>query len=370
MRRRVLAAVMAVVLGRGRAVVNYGATSDAARRFADATRLRVLAMSRAVVVVEKPSGLRSVPAFGPTAALVAAHADAVAAAGGPSAAVDAAFERPTRRERWNAVAARCEALPPSVRARAGSLPRTHDKFVKFAAGPAGGRLGPAAASAAYRALRAAVLAAEAAEGMEESDSVLRRAQRDANWAEACSVHRLDYATSGCLAVALNSRAAADLSAQWRKRTVAKAYEALVIGDVAADAGDIDLALARRDAPRRQGAASRMVVVAAGAAPEPGLGPPKPSRTSFAVSGRFAGATRLDLVPHTGRLHQLRAHCAGIGHPICGDALYGGDGPGFDRLCLHAATLAFVDPDTGARIEARSDLAWGADGVLRPRGDPA
>jgi 23S rRNA-/tRNA-specific pseudouridylate synthase len=76
------------------------------------------------------------------------------------------------------------------------------------------------------------------------------------------------------------------------------------------------------------------------------------------------------VPHTGRLHQLRAHCAGIGHPICGDALYGGDGPGFDRLCLHAATLAFVDPDTGARIEARSDLAWGADGVLRPRGDPA
>ena len=156
----------------------------------------------------------------------------------------------------------------------------------------------------------------------------------------------------------------------RKRTVTKAYEALVVGDVAADAGDIDLALARRDAPRRQGAASRMVVVGAGAAPEPGLGPPKPSRTSFAVSGRFAGATRLDLVPHTGRLHQLRAHCAGIGHPICGDALYGGDGPGFDRLCLHAATLAFVDPDTGARIEARSDLAWGADGVLRPRGDPA
>ena len=72
MRHRVLAAVMAV-LGRGRAVVNYGATSDAARRFADATRLRVLAMSRAVVVVEKPSGLRSVPAFGPTAALVAAY---------------------------------------------------------------------------------------------------------------------------------------------------------------------------------------------------------------------------------------------------------------------------------------------------------
>ena len=216
MQRCVFFAAVMAVLGRGRAVVNYGATSDAARRFADATRLRVLAMSRAVVVVEKPSGLRSVPAFGPTAALVAAHADAVAAAGGPSAAVDAAFERPTRRERWNAVASRCEALPPSVRARAGSLPRTHDKFVKFAAGPAGGRLGPAAASAAYRALKAAVLAAEAAEGMEESDSVLRRAQRDAHWTEACSVHRLDYATSGCLAVALNSRAAADLSAQWRK----------------------------------------------------------------------------------------------------------------------------------------------------------
>ena len=99
MQRCVFFAAVMAVLGRGRAVVNYGATSDAARRFADATRLRVLAMSRAVVVVEKPSGLRSVPAFGPTAALVAAHADAVAAAGGPSPAVDAACAERTRRAR-------------------------------------------------------------------------------------------------------------------------------------------------------------------------------------------------------------------------------------------------------------------------------
>ena len=354
----------------GEVAINYGALSPAARRFEEATALRVLAMSRAVVVVEKPSGLRSVPAFGPSAALVAAHAAAAAAQGGPSAALAAAFERPTRRERWNAVAARAEFLPREIRDRADSLPRTVDRFVKFATGPAGGHLGRAAAREAYDRLKAAVEAAEIADGMEESDSVLVRAKRDARWAEACSVHRLDYATSGVLCLALDARAAAHLSDQWRRRTVEKAYDALLVGDVDGDRGDVDLPLARRDAAKRSGDASRMVVVDDKATKlEDGLGPPKPSRTSYEVTGRFDGATRVRLVPHTGRLHQLRAHCAAIGHPICGDTLYGdalGARRAADRLCLHAAALSFVDPDTGLPFRVESALAWDGDRVLRDR----
>ena len=89
---------------------------------------------------------------------------------------------------------------------------------------------------AWQLLRAAVAQREAEEGMEESDSVLRRVQREAGFPEACPVHRLDYATSGCLAVALTQEGASDISLQWRKRTVDKAYEAVVEGAVAHDEG--------------------------------------------------------------------------------------------------------------------------------------
>ena len=62
---------------------------------------------------------------------------------------------------------------------------------------------------AWQLLRAAVAQRELEEGMEESDSVLRRVQREAGFPEACPVHRLDYATSGCLAVALTQEGASD-----------------------------------------------------------------------------------------------------------------------------------------------------------------
>ena len=67
------------------------------------------------------------------------------------------------------------------------------------------------------------------------------------------------------------------------------------------------------------------------------------------------ATILDLTPHTGRLHQLRAHCKALGHPIVGDWLYGeGDA---NRLCLHASRLAFDDPALGERVRVASAASW-------------
>ena len=75
-----------------------------------------------------------------------------------------------------------------------------------------------------------------------------------------------------------------------------------------------------------------------------------------MSTRGADRTVLALTPHTGRLHQLRAHCAALGHPILGDWLYG-DGASADRLCLHASALAFRDPALGCRVEVASRSAW-------------
>ena len=195
------------------AVVLKRAAAATPRAFERATGLRVLHMSPAVVVVDKPTGLRSVPAYGPTRALLADFARRQAAG---EADLQAKFERPTRRDRWCGVARDLEGLAPELRRRWDSLPRTKSKFVKFCGGPAGGRLNLDEAEDAWQLLRAAVAQREAEEGMEESDSVLRRVQREAGFPEACPVHRLDYATSGCLAVALTQEGASDISLQWHR----------------------------------------------------------------------------------------------------------------------------------------------------------
>lgn len=341
MRGAALAALMAASVARTAGALSLGAS---AARFESITQLTVLAMSDDVVVLDKPRGLRSVPAFGPTAALRAEYETRKAAGEGDLAEK---FERLSRRDRWARAAASSPAVPEALRSRAAvGLPRTRTKFLRFATGSAGGFLDDAAAAGAWDAVLAATEALEAADGLEESDSVLKRCK--AFTAEARPVHRLDAATAGCLAVALSGKGAAHLSAQWRRRRVSKEYEALVAGSPAADAGDVDLPLLRVRAVRRSGDPSRMVVDADGLA----------SSSSYEVLERSEEAARLRLVPHTGRLHQLRAHCAGIGHPILGDGLYG-DEASAPHLCLHATRLSFEDPATGSPLAAVSPSTFAA-----------
>ena len=266
------------------------------------TGLRVLAHSPSVLVIDKPAGLRSTPAF---------------TGGG------------TRKERWCAVATALEALPPALRRHAAMLPRTREKFLAFAARRA--KLSDDAAADAWRDMQHAVAAKDEADGVVELDSALRRARLVHG--DARPVHRLDASTSGALALALDGHAASVLARQWRDRAVRKTYEAVVRGRVADDFGEIDVALERRDAARA--GLSRMVPCADG----------KPCRTTFAVVDRGADTTTLELEPHTGRLHQLRAHCAAIGHPILGDDIYGDDAEG-SRLHLHAKALRFAEPSSG------------------------
>ena len=147
------------------------------------------------------------------------------------------------------------------------------------------------------------------------------------------VHRLDMDTSGLLIVAYDAGTYVNLQAQFADRRVKKRYIALLDGIVEAPPHGV-ISLAMRPDPLDRPYQK--------IDPEHG----KPAVTEYRIVGVDAGLTRMELIPHTGRTHQLRLHCAhakGLGVPILGDHLYGRGGA---RLCLHAEALAFVHPVTG------------------------
>jgi tRNA pseudouridine32 synthase/23S rRNA pseudouridine746 synthase len=171
------------------------------------------------------------------------------------------------------------------------------------------------------------------------------------------VHRLDMDTSGLMVVALTPRAQRELSSQFERREVAKAYVAILQGRPARDEGLIDLPM-RTDIDNRP---RQVIDFIFG----------KPSQTRFRVLTRGPGQTRVRFEPLTGRSHQLRVHAAapatilrndglwvegGLASPIAGDALYG-DPASSPRLMLHASELAFRDPATGDPVEFTAAPAW-------------
>ena len=161
------------------------------------------------------------------------------------------------------------------------------------------------------------------------------------------VHRLDKDTSGALLVARTARAAGHFAKAFSGRTARKVYWALVVGDVAGDEGLIDAPLAKQ--PGTGG--EKMHV-----SEEHGL----PAKTRWRVIDRAGNrAAWIELQPLTGRTHQLRAHMAAIGHPIVGDAKYGGPdafltGEISRKLHLHARRLKIDAPDGGA-IDRTAEL---------------
>ena len=169
------------------------------------------------------------------------------------------------------------------------------------------------------------------------DNAASRAQQ--LYADALIVHRLDMATSGLLLFARGADVHRDLSAAFAKRRVHKRYVAVVHGVVEAAQGEIDAPLAA-DWPNRP---RQIVDVEHG----------KPSLTRWCVLARGTSTTRLDLVPVTGRSHQLRVHLLSIGHPICGDPLYGALPPATPRLMLHACELSLAHPRSGAACHFES-----------------
>ena len=162
------------------------------------------------------------------------------------------------------------------------------------------------------------------------------------------VHRLDKDTSGALLVARSARAAGHFAKAFSGRTARKVYWALIVGVPDRDEGIIDAPLAKQ--PGTGG--EKMHV-----SPEHGL----PAKTKWRVVDRAGNrAAWVELQPLTGRTHQLRAHMAAIGHPIVGDAKYGGPeafltGGISRKLHLHARRIRIDAPD-GGKIDVTAELS--------------
>jgi tRNA pseudouridine32 synthase/23S rRNA pseudouridine746 synthase len=122
-------------------------------------------------------------------------------------------------------------------------------------------------------------------------------------------HRLDRDTSGCLILGRHRKALAQLGKLFRNGAIDKTYWAVVEGVPETDEGVIELPLGRLDETRGWWMKH-----------DPNG---RPAVTKWRVMGRGAGKlTWLTLEPVTGRTHQLRVHCAEMGWPIVGDAVYG------------------------------------------------
>lgn len=146
------------------------------------------------------------------------------------------------------------------------------------------------------------------------------------------VHRLDLDTSGLLVAAKDKPTYDALQRLFARREITKRYVAWLDGEIAGDAGTIELPL-RVDIDDRP----RQIVDR-----EHGL----TAVTEWQVLAREPGRTRVAMFPKTGRTHQLRVHAAvGLGAPIVGDRLYGRPAAPQGRLMLHAEALAFVHPHT-------------------------
>ena len=154
------------------------------------------------------------------------------------------------------------------------------------------------------------------------------------------VHRLDKDTSGVMLVAKNSSAQIHLAEQFKSRSVTKAYMVLVKGKLTPEAGIIEAAIGR-DPRHRQ----RMAVVAGG----------REARTEYRVVKYIGDYTLLEVMPETGRTHQIRVHLAAIGFPVVGDKIYGVKSPYLDRQFMHACRLGFSLPSTGKYVEFKSEL---------------
>jgi 23S rRNA pseudouridine1911/1915/1917 synthase len=173
------------------------------------------------------------------------------------------------------------------------------------------------------------------------------------------VHRLDRGTSGLMVVAKHDASHMELARQFHDREVEKEYLALVWGEVQAGRR-IDNPIGRDPVDRKKMSA-------------------KARRSREAVT-RIVRAERLGpaltlvrVAIHTGRTHQIRVHLSAIGHPIVGDALYGGVRrrvPGdiravthLSRPFLHAARLVFTHPTDGRRMDFVSELPVDLASVL-------
>jgi 23S rRNA pseudouridine1911/1915/1917 synthase len=158
------------------------------------------------------------------------------------------------------------------------------------------------------------------------------------------VHRLDRDTSGLLVVARSARAYDALVAALSTHEIERRYAALVWGRLASPRGLIDAPIGRSTSRR-----TRMAVRDTG----------KAARTEYEVRAVYDApvVSLLECRLETGRTHQVRVHLAAIGHPVVGDATYGGarDQLPIGRPFLHAAVVGFRHPVSGEALQFEEPL---------------
>lgn len=171
------------------------------------------------------------------------------------------------------------------------------------------------------------------------------------------VHRLDKDTSGLMLVAKDDESQLALSRMLAERSIEKHYRALVEGQMKEPAGRVELPIDRSKKDRK-----KMAVDPEG----------REAVTEWQVLAEGRGCTLLDVHILTGRTHQIRVHMKALGHPVCGDPLYG-----WERcvkvpcLMLHAYSLRFNHPVTGEEMTFTAPLpedfrkGLRANGVLLP-----
>jgi len=180
------------------------------------------------------------------------------------------------------------------------------------------------------------------------------------------VHRLDADTSGLMVIARTPQAHESLSRQIKEREITKVYLALVQGHPEPHQGTVEAPIARHPRSRQ-----RMGIVPGGRYASTQYRtlrlfrdfvtgtPQRRSRRAVLQQGAVAEGKRgfalLEVRPHTGRTHQIRVHMSALGHPVAGDAKYGGRVPFLRRQFLHAYRLGFRLPPTETYAEFTSPL---------------
>ena len=171
------------------------------------------------------------------------------------------------------------------------------------------------------------------------------------------VHRLDKETSGVIIAAKNGSAREHLAAQFRDKTAAKRYIAIVKGSLPRSEGTVSGGIERDPRNRKRFRHSA----------ESG----KAAETSYRVIRDFGGYSFCELRPQTGRTHQLRVHMRALGCPILGDPLYARRDDRFPEasLMLHAYSLSLVLPGDAEQREFRAPVPERFRATLRTLRNP-
>lgn len=178
-------------------------------------------------------------------------------------------------------------------------------------------------------------------GEDKQDCFISRIQRE--FSDALTVHRLDMSTSGIMVFARGKEMESYLSILFQKKQMNKKYTAIVDGEVKPSMGEVDLPLIT-DWPNRP---KQKVDFESG----------KISITKYSLLSydKDNNSSRIELIPITGRTHQLRLHMQAIQHAILGDELYANKDVIMksERLLLHASYLSFYHPLSDDFLEFHS-----------------